>query len=123
MATYIKPTRRRFASQRTRTTKGVLELPHDLRHKIREFVLRERLNSFAHNEGDKIAFFLTGEGVVIDKLAKYERRHQYAHYLMYYPALDGDNPEQDTLDLYASILYHYVPGYKICGSVSERANA
>ena len=123
MPAYIKPASRKLASPRTRTTKGVLELPYDLRNKIREFVLRERLSSFAHNEGDKIAFFLTDGGVVIDKLAKYERRHQYAHYLMYYPELDGDDLEQNALDLYASILYHYMPGYKRCGDITERKNA
>ena len=123
MPTYIKPTNRRLASPRTRTRNGVLELPYDLRNKIREFVLREQLSSFSHNAGDKIAFFLTDDGVVIDKLAKYERRHQYAHYLMFYPALDGDNLEQNALDLYASILYHYVPGYKRRGDITERKNA
>lgn len=123
MPTYIKPVSRRLASPRTRTTKGVLELPYDLRRKIREFVLRELQSRFSHNEGDKIAFFLTDDGVVIDKLAKYERRHQYAHYLMYYPELDGDDLEQKALDLYASILYHYVPGYKRRGDITERKNA
>lgn len=123
MPTYIKPANRRLASPRTRTTRGVLELPYDLRNKIRDFVAKERLSGFSHNEGDKIAFFLTDDGVVIDKLAKYERRHKYAHYLMYYPALDGDDLEQNALDLYASILYHYVPGYKRCGGIAERKNA
>lgn len=123
MPAYIKPTSRRLASPRTRRTKGVLELPYDLRNKIRGFVTKERLSGFAHNDGDKIAFFLTDDGVVIDKLAKYERRHKYAHYLLYYPALDGDDLEQNALDLYASILYHYVLGYKRCGGIAERANA
>ena len=123
MPTYIKPASRRLASPRTRMTKGVLELPYDLRNKIRDFVAKERLSGFSHNERDKIAFFLTDDGVVIDKLAKYERRHKYAHYLMYYPALDGDDLEQNALDLYASILYHYVLGYKRCGGIAERANA
>ena len=123
MSAYIKPASRRLASPRTRTTKGVLELPYDLRNKIRGFVAKERLSGFAHNEGDKIAFFLTDDGVVIDKLAKYERRHKYAHYLLFYPALDGDDLEQNALDLYASILYHYVLGYKRCGGIAERKDA
>lgn len=110
MATKYKPRAGKLASPTTRGGGINTHLPYDLRLEVARFAKAERVEGYnLLDKKGKARIGLTNSVSEKPKLKTYKAySHDAKHalYLMHYPDLEGDDPEQDLLDLYANITHH-----------------